>query len=82
MSPAAGIPSFAMKHNGSLCPFEINIPDNAVEELRTLIRCSKIAGPTYETSVEGGVFGVSRQWLLYAKSKWEDFSWFVNRYAY
>ncbi|OAL17346.1 hypothetical protein AYO22_11713 [Fonsecaea multimorphosa] len=78
MSPAATSSASAGPNWGVLLPLEIHIPDDAIEELKTLIRCSKIAGPTYENSFQGGTFGVSRQWLLEAKRKWEDFDWFVK----
>ncbi|KIW25784.1 uncharacterized protein PV07_08934 [Cladophialophora immunda] len=76
MSPAARDPASAVPNRGVVRPMEIRIPDDAVEELKTLIRCSKIAGQTYENSLQDGSFGVSRQWLLEAKRKWEeDFDW-------
>jgi microsomal epoxide hydrolase len=56
-------------------PFTISIPDEQIEELKTLVRLSKTAPPTYEGSQEDGRLGVPSSWLANAKEEWKKFDW-------
>jgi microsomal epoxide hydrolase len=60
----------------SITPFKVNIPDEDVEELKTLLRHSKIAPRTYESTFTNGRYGVSHEWLTHAKKVWlDDYDW-------
>lgn len=56
-------------------PFKAEIPDSAIEELKTLLKYSKIGPKTYENLQEDGRFGVKHSWLTEAKAKWEQYDW-------
>ncbi|GKZ22118.1 hypothetical protein AbraIFM66951_008854 [Aspergillus brasiliensis] len=57
-------------------PFTVSIPDEQVDELKTLIRLSKIAPPTYESLQSDGRFGVTSEWLTAMREKWvSEFDW-------
>ena len=53
-------------------PFRISIPESDIQDLRTLLKLSKIPAPTYESLQEDGRFGVSHKWLTETKKYWED----------
>ncbi|KAF2801503.1 alpha/beta-hydrolase [Mytilinidion resinicola] len=70
--------SFAIPPTGaspSLKPFVVNIAEARVSELHQLVKLSKIGIPTYENQQADGRFGISRDWLMDAKSEWEKFDW-------
>ncbi|KAK7048295.1 putative epoxide hydrolase [Favolaschia claudopus] len=56
-------------------PFNVAVPDSAIEELKTLIKVAKIAPPTYESSRPDAKFGVTTDWIQKAKAEWESFDW-------
>ena len=67
------IPAKAMKKPQ---PYKIEIPDKEIEELKQLLKLSKIPRPTYESLQEDGRYGVSHKWMSEAKSVWEgEFDW-------
>lgn len=71
---------FSKSPSGTLVtptPFRVNIPESALTELKTLLKYSKIAKPTFENTTTEGYYGVSREWLQDAKSNWESrFDWY------
>jgi microsomal epoxide hydrolase len=58
-------------------PFKVEIHEDQIAELKTLIKLSKLAPKTYENQLEDGRFGISRSWLANAKAEWETWSWYV-----
>ena len=61
-----------------LTPFKVSIPQSALDELKSLVRLSKLAPPTYEGSQEDRKYGVTNKWVRETKEKWEkDFDWYV-----
>ncbi|CAF1134184.1 unnamed protein product, partial [Didymodactylos carnosus] len=59
-----------------LIPFKVSIPQSTLDELKSLVRLSKLAPPTYEGSQEDRKYGVTSKWVREAKEKWEkDFDW-------
>jgi microsomal epoxide hydrolase len=57
-------------------PFKITIPDEQIQEMRTLIKLSKPPPQTYEGAQKDGRFGVTFEWLANAKQKWlNEFDW-------
>lgn len=57
-------------------PFEASIPQEQVSELKTLVKLSKIASPTYESVQSDRRFGITTAWLASMKEKWvNDFDW-------
>lgn len=57
-----------------LSPFTINIPEETLQEFKTLLKLSKLPPPTYEGTKEE--FGVTREWMAHAKEEWEKFDWY------
>lgn len=59
-------------------PFKVSIPDAALEEMKLLIKASKIAPETYESSFSDRKYGVTREWMINAKKQWEHhFDWYA-----
>jgi microsomal epoxide hydrolase len=59
-------------------PFKVSIPQSTLDELKSLIKLSKLAPPTYEGSQEDRKYGVTNKWVREAKEKWEnDFDWYT-----
>lgn len=57
-------------------PFKIAVPDAAIQEFKTLLKVSKIAPATYESTRSNRKFGVTREWIKNAKTEWESFDWY------
>jgi len=57
--------------------FTIEVPDEEIERMHTLVKLSGVASPSYENSfpVEKRDLGLSREWLIEAKRSWEAFDW-------
>ena len=59
-------------------PFNVSFPDATVEEMKLLIKASKLAPETYESSLSDRKYGVTREWMINAKHQWENnFNWYV-----
>ncbi|OJZ86839.1 hypothetical protein ASPFODRAFT_46366 [Aspergillus luchuensis CBS 106.47] len=72
-APFAKFPSSA---SISPNPFTVSIPDEQLNDLKTLIRLSKIAPPTYESLQADGRFGITSEWLTTMREKWlSEFDW-------
>lgn len=57
-------------------PFKLAVQDSKLADLKTLLRLSPVAGPTYEGSQQDRKFGVTTEWVRNAKDKWlNDFDW-------
>lgn len=73
-APFAKFPSSA---SISPNPFTVSIPDEQLDDLKTLVRLSKIAPPTYESLQSDGRFGITSEWLTTMREKWlSEFDWF------
>jgi microsomal epoxide hydrolase len=73
--------SFAQIPSGALIQpklFKVSIDDEKVDELKLLIKLSKIAPPTYESTQKEKNFGITHQWLTDAKAAWMKFDWYVD----
>ena len=58
-------------------PFKVSIGNEKVQELKTLLKLSKLAPPTYEGAQEDRSFGVTTTWMREAKQYWETkFDWY------
>lgn len=58
-------------------PFELQIEEQKLQDLKTLLKLSPIAKKTYENLQEDGEFGVTLKWMLDAKKHWqESFDWY------
>ncbi|KAJ0343736.1 hypothetical protein COL154_008601 [Colletotrichum chrysophilum] len=56
--------------------FRLSTPPEALQELRDLVRLSKLGPRTYENSYAGGKYGVEYEWMAEAKERWADgFDW-------
>jgi microsomal epoxide hydrolase len=66
------LPSHA---DGVISPFTIEMSQEVLDELKTLVKYSKIAVPTFENSQKDGKFGLDREWMLNIKEKWINFDW-------
>ena len=57
-------------------PFKIEIPDKEIENLKQLLKLSRLPKPTYESLQEDGRYGLSHKWMTEAKRVWEEeFNW-------
>ncbi|KAJ9609204.1 hypothetical protein H2200_006976 [Cladophialophora chaetospira] len=64
--------------SGSIGPWKINIPQQDLDKLATLIKLAPLAPPTFENSLPGQnrPLGLPRNWLSEAKTSWEtEFDW-------
>lgn len=68
----ATVPAKALKQPE---PFKIEIPEKEVQELKQLLKLSRLPKPTYESLQEDGRYGVSHKWISEAKREWEGFDW-------
>ncbi len=60
-------------------PFTVSVPEEEVDAFRTLLRLSKVATPTYESSQEDRRYGVTSAWMVNAKNYWlNEFDWYVH----
>jgi microsomal epoxide hydrolase len=66
-------------------PFELQVEEEKLQDLKTLLRLSPIAKETYENLQDDGShgkLGVSRKWIIDAKKYWEEeFDWYVKTYS-
>jgi microsomal epoxide hydrolase len=62
-------------HNSAIKPFTIETAQEVLDELKTLVKYSKIAVPTYENSLGDRKYGIDRESLLSIKEKWINFDW-------
>ncbi|WVQ94796.1 hypothetical protein IAU59_001879 [Kwoniella sp. CBS 9459] len=54
-------------------PFTLNVPDKDIDELKTLLKLSRLPKETYENiDAEKKGFGVSRKWLDETRKYWLD----------
>ncbi|KAK4503298.1 hypothetical protein PRZ48_006726 [Zasmidium cellare] len=70
--------SLPPKTTSNIKPFQLAIPETEVNDMKSLLKLSRLAGPVYENSLPGGKshLGVRRDWLADAKRVWEnDFDW-------
>ena len=71
--PYSKVPAAALN---SPVPFKVAIPETQLSEFRTLLKLSKIAAPTYESSLEDGRYGLTHKWITEAKDYWlSTFDW-------
>lgn len=60
-------------------PFELQIDESKLQDLKTLLRLSPVAKETYENLQDDGShgrLGVSRKWVADTKKYWEqEYDW-------
>lgn len=71
----ADIPSGAKSAPQS---FEVSIPKQQLEEFHQLLRLSKIGPKTFEGEQTDRRYGITRDWLINAKTRWEQWDWYVS----
>lgn len=60
---------------------KIAVAEERLQELKQLLRFSRVGPPTYENlhadpvHCKLGQYGISRDWLINAKKEWETFDW-------
>lgn len=58
-------------------PFQISIPQESIDELKTLLKLSKVAKPTFENVQTEKNYGVTREWIVNTTRFWADgFDWY------
>lgn len=50
--------------------FKVSIPDQEIEDFKTLLKLSKIGPETYANTATDANYGVSREWIVKAKERW------------
>ncbi|KAK3325068.1 Alpha/Beta hydrolase protein [Apodospora peruviana] len=76
----ASIPFSTLPHlvnpTANLSPFSISVPDQELDNLKTLLRLSHIADPNWENSHNDGFFGIPRDVLVNLVEYWQNgYSW-------
>ncbi|KAJ7583429.1 Alpha/Beta hydrolase protein [Mycena floridula] len=57
-------------------PFTVSIPETSIVELKTLLKASRVAPRTYESSFKDRRYGLTSEWVMKAKHHWEtEFDW-------
>ncbi|KAH8695276.1 Alpha/Beta hydrolase protein [Talaromyces proteolyticus] len=67
-----------LPHGSSLdiSRFSVKVPEIDLNDLRTLLRLSKLGPKTYENMRSDGKYGVSYEWMSNAKAYWQNsFNW-------
>lgn len=64
-------------------PFKVAIPEETLQDMKTLIKLSKVAVPSYENTHSGEDadhhYGIDREWVVKAKGVWEgEYDWLVD----
>lgn len=74
-SPYGDLPTLAAS---TIKPFTVRLPAADLEELRTLLKSSRIGPPTYESGLQDRKYGITHDWLVDAKDQWlNNFDWQV-----
>ena len=56
--------------------FKVNVPNKAIQDLKTLLDLSPLPPVTYEGSLPDRRYGVTREWLMETKDYWRHkFDW-------
>lgn len=62
----------------TLCPipFHLKVTDEAIDELKLLLKLGKLPPDTFETLQEDGRYGMSNKWMRETIAYWKDeFDW-------
>jgi microsomal epoxide hydrolase len=62
-------------------PFKIEIPQERVDLLKTLVKHAYVAPETFESRDKSMKYGITQKWLADAKDEWEhkfDWSVYIN----
>ncbi|KAL6875036.1 alpha/beta-hydrolase [Trichoderma novae-zelandiae] len=68
----------ASANNEAVKPFTLNIPEAELTRMNALLRLSTVANENYENTYadQSKQFGLTREWLVAAKARWENsFDW-------
>ncbi len=59
-----------------VAPFPVHVAERDLQDLKDLLRMSKLGPETYENTRPDGKFGVTHEWMKETKAYWEkDFDW-------
>jgi Epoxide hydrolase N terminus len=66
--------------NDAIKPFKVSIPESDLQEMKTLIKLSKVAVPSFENTHTGEenehYYGIDREFIVKAKKVWEgEYDW-------
>lgn len=69
-------PPHPVAASANLRPFTINVPDQQIDVLKTLLRLSPIAAPNWANSHKDGSLGIPRDLLVEMVEHWEkSYDW-------
>ena len=58
--------------------FHLEVPEQELSDFKALLRASKLAPATYESSQTDGSFGVTHEWMTTTKDYWQNkYDWYV-----
>lgn len=78
MAPSKAYSTLPPSTNIEPSSFELHIPQQQIDDFKTLLHLSPIAKETYENSQTDRRYGVPRQWIVDAKKHWlEVYDWYV-----
>lgn len=67
----------------SIRPHSLDIPSADIDELRTLLKSSRLTRRTYENTTQDVYLGVKRDWVEEARRYWlDDYDWYVLCYDF
>lgn len=76
MTPAAEFGELPPHATGIFRPFTVNVPEEQLHDLQSLLKLCPITPATYENCLASGQLGVRRDWILEAVDTWKTtFNW-------
>jgi len=79
MSSQTGFGDLPPDAHGTFHPFEVHVSDTELEDLKTLLRLSKLPPPIYENSLPDRRLGVQLEWMKHAVDFWSNsFDWYAS----
>jgi len=79
MSSQAGFGDLPPDAQGSFRSFNVDVSSTDLEDLKTLLRLSKLPPPIYENSLPNRRLGVQLEWMKHAVDFWSNnFDWYAS----
>lgn len=70
--PLFARPPFPVSPDGALSQFKIDVPDDEVQKLKTLLKLLPIPRPNWENGHNDRTFGTPRDWLVESVDYWQN----------
>lgn len=70
--PLFARPPFPVSPNGALSQFKIDVSEDEVQKLKTLLKLLPIPRPNWENGHNDQTFGTPRDWLVESVNYWQN----------